>query len=364
MNNSNTNIDQWLVENTSKQALVVSDTWEPIFAPDRHLVHIKFGPYWRLFERPEGFVKRFYHNVYALPIEKWQLSTRIDLYEGFCSVAVILDIHFQAGMKYALNNMAVLASINAHIKAMYEDALMSTVQNTLINLPKNIWVRNGLSDIEKNIANAMSEMFVMQSIQSRVICELTPTFQDFPDVVLSQEDVYLSILKKNFELNQIKRDEAFRQQEEIENQLREQKQRQIEHLEYDARLEREQQAMVSANALRLREEFAEHQVAQFEVEERIHAEKLAHENTLKDMEFNAALALEKKQHAKILAQKTHLKEEEIKRDVMLYEKEKAQWQAVKSKISENKISEKKISENIMLENKIPENTNIPSADNG
>jgi hypothetical protein len=206
-------------------------------------------------------------------------------------------------------------------------------------LPKNIWVRNGLSDIEKNIANAMSEMFVMQSIQSRVICELTPTFQDFPDVVLSQEDVYLSILKKNFELNQIKRDEAFRQQEEIENQLREQKQRQIEHLEYDARLERE-------------------------VEERIHAEKLAHENTLKDMEFNAALALEKKQHAKILAQKTHLKEEEIKRDVMLYEKEKAQWQAVKSKISENKISEKKISENIMLENKIPENTNIPSADNG
>ncbi|MCX7077505.1 MAG: hypothetical protein NTZ45_12245 [Methylococcales bacterium] len=65
-----------------------------------------------------------------------------------------------------------------------------------------------------------------------------------------------------------------------------------------------------------------------------------------------------------MAQKTHLKEEEIKRDVMLYEKEKAQWQAVKSKISENKISEKKISENIMLENKIPENTNIPSADNG
>jgi hypothetical protein len=59
-----------------------------------------------------------------------------------------------------------------------------------------------------------------------------------------------------------------------------------------------------------------------------------------------------------LAQKTELKEEEIKRDVMLYEKEKAQWQAVKSKISE-----KKISENIMLENKIPENTNIPSEDN-
>ena len=111
--------------------------------------------------------------------------------------------------------------------------------------------------------------------------------------------------------------------------------------------------MASANALRLLEEFAEHQVVQFEVEQRIHAEKLAHENTLKDMEFNAALALEKKQHAKILAQKTHLKEEEIKHDVMLYEKEKAQWQAVKSKISDN----------IILENKIPENTNIPSEDN-
>ncbi|MEN9897267.1 MAG: hypothetical protein RLZZ66_916 [Pseudomonadota bacterium] len=348
MNNSNTNIDSWLVENTSNQALAVSDTWEPIFAPDRHLVYIKVGPYWRLFDRPEGFVKRFYHTIYPLPIEKWQLSTHIELYEGFCSVTVMLEIHFQADMKYALNNMAVLAFINAHIKATYEDALMSSVQNTLINLPKNIWVSNGLCDIEKNIANAMSEMFIMQSIQSRVICELTPTFKDFPDVVLSQEDVYLSILKKNFEVNQAKRDEAFRQQEAIDNQLREQKQRQIEHLEYDARLEREQQAMVSANALRLLEEFAEHQVAQFELEARIHAEKLAHENTLKDMEFNATLALEKKQHAKTLAQKTQLKEEEIKHDVMLYEKEKAQWHAVKSKISEINI---------------PENTNTPLEEN-
>ncbi len=337
MNNSNANIDLWLLEDTSNQSLVVSgDTWEPIFAPDRHLVHIKIGPYWRLFERPEGFVKRFYHHVYALPIEKWELSTHIDLYEGFCHVAINLDIHFQASIKYALNNMAVLASINAHIKTMYEDALINVIQSTVAHVSQNTWVRNGLGDIEKKMANDISEMFILQAIQSRVLCELTPTFTEFPDVILSQEDVYLSILKKSFEFNQAKRDETFRQQEEIENQLREQKQRQIERLEYDARLEREEQAITATNALRLLEEFAVQQAAKFEVEQRIHAEKLTHENTLKDMAFDAALALEKKQHTQTLAQQTHLKEEEIKRDIMLFEKEKAQWLAAKNKMPKNK----------------------------
>ncbi|MDQ5939985.1 MAG: hypothetical protein QG557_935 [Pseudomonadota bacterium] len=335
MNNSNINIDKWLLEGASNQALAVSETWEPIFAPDRHLVYIKVGPYWRLFERPEGFVKRFYHHVYALPIEKWQLSTQIDLYEGFCNVVVTLEIHFQAGIKYALNNMAVLSSVNTHIKSTYEDALMSAVQNSVIHLPKNTWVRNGLGEVEKKIASDIGEMFVMQAIQSRVLCELTPTFKEFPDVILSQEDVYLSILKKNFEFNQAKRDEEFRQQAEIENQLREQKQKHIENLEYDARLEREEQATAADNALRLLEEFAMQQAARFDIEKRIHAEKLQHENTLKDMEFDATLALEKKQHAQTLTHTTQLKEEEIKRDIMLFEKEKAQWLDAKNKTPEN-----------------------------
>jgi hypothetical protein len=175
----------------------------------------------------------------------------------------------------------------------------------------------------------------MQAIQSRVLCELTPTFKEFPDVILSQEDVYLSILKKNFEFNQAKRDEEFRQQAEIENQLREQKQKHIENLEYDARLEREEQATAADNALRLLEEFAMQQAARFDIEKRIHAEKLQHENTLKDMEFDATLALEKKQHAQTLTHTTQLKEEEIKRDIMLFEKEKAQWLDAKNKIPEN-----------------------------
>ncbi|MEY2667107.1 MAG: hypothetical protein RLZZ384_1278 [Pseudomonadota bacterium] len=338
MNNSNINIDKWLLEGTSNQALAVSDTWEPLFAPDRHLVYIKVGPYWRLFERPEGFVKRFYHKVYALPIEKWSLSTQIDLYEGFCHVVVSLDIHFQAGIKYALNNMAVLSSVNAHIKTTYEEALINAVQNTVIHLPKNTWVRNELGELQKKIASDISEMFVMQAIQSRVLCELTPTFKEFPDVILSQEDIYLSILKKNFEFNQAKRDEEFRQQAEIDNQLREQKQKYIENLEHDARLEREEQATAADNALRLLEEFSMQQAERFDIEKRIYAEKLQHENTLKDMEFDAILAREKKQHAQTLAHTTQLKEAEIQRDIMLFEKETAQWRVAKNETPENKHS--------------------------
>ncbi|HCT98799.1 MAG TPA: hypothetical protein DF614_01580 [Methylococcaceae bacterium] len=336
------NMDFWLTkqETPSHHALMVAETWQPIFEPDRHLVSIKMGPYWRLYERPEGFVKRFYHTVYALPIEKWLLDTHVELYEGFCNVGVRVDIHFQAGIKYALNNMAVLASINAHIQSTYEEALMNSVHDTLLNLPKDVWIRNALGLVEKKIASDMSEMFMLQAIQSRVLCELTPVFKDFPDVILSQEEIYLSLLKKNFEFNQAKRDEHFRQQTEIDNQAREQTQKNIENLEQDARLEREKQATIAANTLRLREEFARQQAALFEVEERIHTEQLAHDSALKEKAFESAMALEKKQHAKTLSQKTQQKEDEITREIMLYEKEQAQWLAAKTKIQahENTLS--------------------------
>jgi len=91
MNNSRTEIDKWFIEGSlADDDLTIPEVWEPIFDADRHLVHTKIGPYWNLFLRPEGFVKRFYHHIHPLPIENWLVTQQIKLYDGFCKIDVTL----------------------------------------------------------------------------------------------------------------------------------------------------------------------------------------------------------------------------------------------------------------------------------
>ena len=143
---------------------------KPIFDADRQLVHTKIGPYWKLFLRPEGFVKRFYHHVYPLPIENWRVIQQIKLYDGFCTIDVALDIRFQATLKYALGNMDILPSINEHIKTVYEDLLINLIDKELLNLSDGAWVQKGVTDIEAKISLAVSEMLILQNIQSQTLC--------------------------------------------------------------------------------------------------------------------------------------------------------------------------------------------------
>ena len=350
MSSDRTDIDNWFVDG----GLARDDTafplvWEPVFDADRHLVHTKIGPYWRLFLRPEGFVKRFYHKVYPLPIEGWHIAKQVTLYDGFCSIDVMLDIRFQASLKYALSNMDILASLNTHIKSTYHDELIGLIDKELLKLADGSWVLKGVSEIEQKIALAVSEMLILQNIQSQTLCTLKPVFAEFPEVQLAQEQVYLCVLKRSFEFNEAKREELFHQQQEFEKQALEHKQLQLEHLKHDAELECLKQAQDAENKRRLLEEQEQQQLAQFEIEQRLHAEKVKHENRLKTISLEAELegqqkhearlrVAEQQTHAELLAHQAKLKEKELEADIAKHELQQVRWRESRDKLHAEQVA--------------------------
>lgn len=347
---SRTEIDQWFIEGTlADDELAVSEAWDPVFDADRQLVLTKMGPYWKLFLRPEGFVKRFYHLVYPIPVENWCITEQVKLYNGFCTIAVTLDIRFQATLKYARSNMDILSDLNEHIKTAYEDLLINLIHKELLKLSDGAWVQKGLADIEKKISLAASEMLILQNIQSQVLCTLKPSFEEFPDVQLAQENVYLCVLKKSFELNEAQREELFRQEQETEQQKLEHKQKQLDQFNRDAELERLRQAQEALNKKLLLEEQEKQLQEQFEIEQRLHAEKVKHENSLKEITLEADLQEQQKHEARlrIAEQKTHmeslahqakLKAKELEADIAKYETQQARWRESKDKIHTQQIA--------------------------
>lgn len=350
VNSSGSEIDKWFIDGSlARDDLALPDVWEPVFDADRHVVHSKFGPYWRLFIRPEGFVKRFYHRIYPLPVENWSIVRQLKLYDGFCTIDVTLNIRFQATLKYALNNMDILSGINEHIKVVYEDLLVNLIDKELLDLSDGSWVQKGVTDIEKRISFAVSEMLILQNIQSQALCSLKPSFADFPDVQLAQERVYLCVLKKSFEFNEAKREELFRQEQEIEQQKLEHKQKQLEQLNHDAELERVRQAQEALNAKTLLEEKEQQLLQQFDIEKRLHAEKVKHDNSLKEISLEAELQEQQKHearlriaeqttHMELLAHQAKLKEKELEADIAKYENQQARWREAKDKIHAQQIA--------------------------
>jgi hypothetical protein len=337
MNNARTEIDKWLLEGSSGiDNGELSEVWEPIFDVDRQLVHTKFGPYWRLFLRPEGFIKRFYHRVYPLPVENLQLTRELKLYDGFCTIAVELNISFQATLKYALGNMDILPEINEHIKITYEDLLINLIDKELLGLSDGVWVQKGVTEIEQRISLAVSELLILQNIQSQALCTLRPCFEDFPEVQLAKENVYLCILKKSFEFNDAKREELLRQDQALERQKLDHKQQQIDQLNRDAELERLQQAQQALNKKKLLEEKEQQLQEIFEIEQRLHAEQVKHENTLKEISQEAAFQSLQKHEARLrmaeqqaqldsLAHQTKLKAQELDAEIATHENRQARW---------------------------------------
>lgn len=347
---SRTEIDKWFIEGTlANDDIAVSETWDPVFDADRQLVLTKLGPYWKLFLRPEGFVRRFYHLIYPLPVENWLINHQIKLYDGFCTIDAMLDIRFQATLKYARSNMDILADINGHIKTAYEDLLINLIDKELLNLSDGAWVQKGLTDIEKKISLATSEMLVLQNIQSQTLCTLKASFEEFPDVQLAQESVYLCVLKKNFEFNDAQREELFRQEQEIEKQKLEHKQKQLEQLNRDAELDRLKQSQNALNTKLLLEEKEKQLLEQFEIEKRLHAEKVKHENSLKEITLEAELQEQQKHearlriaeqtnHMELLAHQAKLKAKELEADIVKYENQQARWRESKDKTQAQQIA--------------------------
>ena len=340
MSNSLSPLDAWLsgqnADFDSSQLF-----WDPGFNAERRVVDSRLGPYHKLFERPPNFFPRFFHRVYALPIEDWQLTTETRLYGGFCTMTTGLQIHFQATLNYAERNRDALPEINRQIKTSYESVIKDIVNAELSQLKDGSWVQKGLSDMERQIESVINETLILKHIQCRTICVLTPAFAELTDDEkldgrFTQESIYLDVMQKHFEFREKQNQELFRQEEELERLRLEHKQKQLDAINQEDGIQRQKQALEAEAIKRQLQEQESQRVEQHVIESRLHEEKTKHEMHLKEIELEADIQFQKdkqirQQQLDLQNQANRLEHvrllKDLKRDSEMrdYEKERLQW---------------------------------------
>ncbi len=343
MNNSGTDIERWLIEGTLENDLALSsDVWEVDFDEARQLVFSDFGPYQKLYLRPQKFIKRFYHTLYPLPVEDWQVCDQIQLYDEFCTIDTQLDIRFQATLEYAQRQIEILPEINEHIKNTYQKSVSDQISKYLLNLKNDEWVRSGLGDIEKAIAIAVSEVLMLENIEAQACCSIQATFVEFPDVQLGKEAVYLSVLKKSYEVSEEQRKERYRQELLEQQQQRAHQQKQLEQMYQDAELQRQKQAQDAEHQRQLLLDQELQQQEQFVIQSRLHTDKIEHDNYLNDITLDVQLQAKQEQakrtrnaqqksQAEELSHQALLKDQKLHADIEVFEHQQASWLMAKDK---------------------------------
>lgn len=346
MNNSE--IDPWLLEDIENIEEVT--TWDANFAADRQVVVRQLGPYKKIFLRPEKFIKRFYHDVFPLPIKEFTLIEDIHLYDGFCRLNATITLSFQASFEYAENNIEHLSAINTHISNTYQSLITEKIQQQLLNLEDPDWVKVGLEKTENVIALDINKMLILQGIQSQANCTLLASFDDFPDVRLSENNLYHSVLRKNFEITEQHREELFRQAQVTEKQALVHKKVELLQSEKEAAFTQEQKAQEAKLAEQLLQDKEQQQLAQFKVEVRIYEEKLKHEYQLKDLALKAELqekqlanekkiVTEEKNQAALAKHLASMKEKELKAEIIGFEHNKNLWRKAKEKTHKQELEQ-------------------------
>jgi len=299
MTESNSELDAWLTgEDIFAEASSLPEQWVAGFDADRQLVEFKLGPLKRLFLRPAKFTKRFYHRIHPLSIETWPYRRQLKLFDDFCTIDITLDLRFQATLEYVRRNAEMLENINRHIQNLYAAVIEDKINQELSNLADGLWVQNGLSIHEKRIAISVCETLTQQYIQAEAICQMSVTFAEFPDVQLGRDSVYLHVLKKTYETQERQHQERLRQQRLDEQQTLQGKQQELEHLKQLAEMQRQIQLQEAEAQIRLLLD-KEQQIAQRrEVEKRLHAEQVRHEQELQAIRLEIELETQQRLEAR------------------------------------------------------------------
>jgi len=340
MSSSLSPLDAWLA---GENSAFDSDQlfWDPGFDPERRVVVSSLGPYHKLFERPQHFIPRFFHRVYALPIDDWHLTTKTRLYSGFCSMTAELQLHFQPTLNYVERNIDALPEVNQQIKTSYESVIKDIVNAELSHLKDGLWVQTGLGEMERKIESVINETLILKHVQCRTICALTPVFEELTDEEkldgrFTQEAIYLNVMQRNYEFREKQTQELFRQEKELELLRLEHKQKLLETINQEDEIQRQKQALEAETIKRRLEEQEAQRKEQHAIETRLHVEKTKHETHLKEIELAAEIQyqkemqirqqqLELQKQAQQLEHARLLKELQRDAETREYEKERIQW---------------------------------------
>ncbi len=324
---------------------IESEIWDAGFDVNRQLIFSKLGFYEKVFLRPDSYVKRFFHTCYPLLIENWEIIEQLELYDGFCIMAIKLEVRFQATLAYVEKNIDFLIEINQQIKAAYEEQLLSVVHTELSAISDGLWLKNGLGSIEKKIAALISETLILHHIQAQALCSLKPNFREFPHLQLTKENIHLSLVKKDFEIENKNEQESYRQEIEAENNKIQHKKELLNQLDRDLNIDRRKLVLEAEHKRLILVEQEGMQVEYFAVAERLCAEKIAHENRLKeihlDADFNQQHILreaEQKDQIESLSHQQKLSEHKLQTDTIRYEQQQTHWMQAKERIYAKKLA--------------------------
>ena len=356
MSDGKSPLEQWLAEINAEGDLLTGN-WDPGFDSGRQVVVAKLGPFQKIYLRPIAFMPRFYRQCFPLPIDEWRFNSQIKLYGDFCTIDAILTIRYQATVQYAQANMENLPAINQHIKTRCEGLVKDAVDQELRKLANGDWVEHGLASIERRIETKINETLTLQHIQCRALCEMLANFSDIPDPNkldsrFAHDDIYLKILKKNFETREQQNKERLRQELLLEQQRLERQQRLIDQYNQEQALHRIEQEQAALNLKRRLEEQERQLNEQFLIEERVHREQVYHQQNLKRMEQEAAALTQQEIQAKQLEveqqllqerldHQQRLKEIQLAAEIAEFEKNQETWNATHERLKIEKIEQEK-----------------------
>lgn len=332
-------LDDWLAgSDLFGQQLAPAEQWIAGFEPDRQLVLLKLGPYKRLYLRPAKFNRRFYHQLYPLPIESWPHRRQIQLFDGFCTLDIDLLLRFQATLPYVNKHVERIDTINQHIRQLYGEVINDFINRELQRLDDGSWLREGLSNYEKRITQDICEFLTVQQLQAEAVCKMTASFAEFPDVQLGRDSVFVNVLRKTFELTQEKNREMLRQQRIAEQLELQEQYRQIEQQQQllDVRRRLQQQEADAQMQLLLDKE--QQLASQREIERRLHADQILHQQQLHEIGFDIESqsqqqlqakqrVLEAQQASELLAHQAHLEDKQIIAEIERRQAAEHRWLA-------------------------------------
>jgi hypothetical protein len=325
MSYANYSLDNWLAGFDSTDSR--PDIWDPGFDGGRRLVLTKLGLFSRVFARPQHFNPLFFHHIYPLLIENWQISIDTSLYGGFCTLTVELHIIFQATIAFAKRNLEAAPDFNAYIKTHYQGLVKDIVIAELLKLDGGNWLETGLGEMEKQIASAINEILIMRGIQCRTRCVLKPVFAElYEDAVVdncfSYSAVYLQVMQKNFEFRQQKDAERFQQQEVLEKRRVEHQQALLEIVNLEAELEVKKQTLAAEANKQQLEHKKNLNIEQFVIQYSLHRDQVDHTNQLKAYEQRKAAELLKEQQLVQQQIELDMQAKQLEHDLLLKKKQR------------------------------------------
>jgi hypothetical protein len=290
--------------------------WEAGFEGDRRVVVSRLGPFRRVFARPKGYSKRFYHDVHELAIEDWRLPLETPSLGPLCTLDAGLTIRFQPTLKFAQEHLDRIGDLGSLIRTSYQTLLQDAAELELRALESAEWLERGHTELERRVENIVHELLAIRDIQSRCRCRIETRFAP-PDALeqhaastdSKHNGIVLELLRRRRETAERMARETYRQQV-LEHQLKlEHEETMLELLRKEAdvrrlKLERETEqvrADLAADETRYSE--------QIDSEIRLREERIKHEARLRQMELEADLREKSLRAEAINDVETHLRRE-------------------------------------------------------